>query len=182
MNEDERRQAQAIDRLLKDRIIFLGTPIDNETAQHVLAQFLYLLDADKRSPISFYINSPGGSIAATFAILDVMEQSTADITTTCVGVASGTAALILASGTRGQRFALPHAGMKLTQVSFGQSPSIQSEAQLAELRRLESMIVSRFALTTSQPEARVRSDMRNQLYLDAYRAKGYGLIDEVIKV
>jgi ATP-dependent Clp protease protease subunit len=160
----------------------VGTPIDDETAQYVVAQFLYLLDADERGPISVYLNSPGGSVAASFAILDTMEQSTAPINTTCVGVASGMAALILASGTRGHRFALPHAKMHLTRLGFGQSSSIQSEAQQGERRRLESMVVAKLALAASQPEAKVRSDMNSELYLDAYLAQRYGLIDAIVKV
>ena len=182
MNDEERRHAQTIDRLLKDRIVFLGMPIDDEISGQVLAQFLYLLDADESAPITFYLNSPGGSVAASFAILDVMAQSTAPITTTCVGTASGMAALILASGTRGQRFALPHAQMRITQLSFGRSPLTRPEEQESERRRLESMVVSHLAQAASRTEAMIRADMRSELYLDAYEAKRYGLIDEVIKV
>lgn len=181
MNDDERRHAQTIDRLLKDRIILLGTPIDDRTAENVLAQFLYLLDTDEGSPIFLYINSPGGSVAASFAILDMMRQSAAPITTTCVGVASGMAALILASGTRGQRFALPHAEMRITQLSIGRSVLTQTAEQERERRRLESMVVSHLAEAASRTEEMVRADMRSELYLDAYRAKRYGLIDEIIK-
>ena len=182
MNDEERRHAQTIDRLLKDRIIFLGTPIDDEISQQVLAQFLYLLDADESAPIFFYLNSPGGSVAAAFAILDMMRQSTAPITTTCVGIASGMAALILASGTKGQRFALPHAEMKITQLSIGRSLLTRTAEQESERRRLEAMVVSHLAAAASRTEAMVRADMRSELYLDAYTAKSYGLIDEVIKV
>jgi ATP-dependent Clp protease protease subunit len=182
MNDEERRHARTIDRLLKDRIIFLGTPIDDESSRQVLAQFLYLLDADEVAPISFYLNSPGGSVAASFAILDVMAESTAPITTTCVGTASGMAALILASGTRGQRFALPHAEMRITQLAFGRSSLPRTEEQERERRRLEALVVGRLAEATSRTEETVRADMRSELHLDAYSAKRYGLIDEVIKV
>jgi ATP-dependent Clp protease protease subunit len=182
MNDEERRHAQTIDRLLKDRIIFLGTPIDDKISQQVLAQFLYLLDADEVAPITFYLNSPGGSVAASFAILDVMAQSMAPITTTCVGMAAGMAALILASGTKGQRFALPHAQMKITQLSFGRPTLMRTEEQESERRRLEAMVVRHLAGAASRTEAMVRADMSNELYLDAYTAKRYGLIDEVIKV
>ena len=179
MDDKERQQARTVERLLKDRIIFLGTPIDDHVANLLLAQLLYLLDADSSAPISLYINSPGGSVAASFAILDAMDDAGAPIYTTCVGVAAGTAALILANGTRGCRFALPHASIRLLRLTNSKRES--GAALSEELHRLEQLVVGRFASYTMQPEAKVRADLAHEKYLDAYEAKAYGLIDAVVR-
>src|SRR6267378_3763435 len=105
----ERQAAQTIDRLLQERIIFLGKPVSDEVAHYVLAQLPFLLDRDSSLPISIYINSPGGSVPATFAILDGFDEATSPIYTICTGAASGAALLVLAGGAKGGRFALPHA-------------------------------------------------------------------------
>jgi len=182
MIDRERQHAQAVERLLNDRIIFLGTPIDDQVANTMVAQLLFLLDRDSQ-PISIYINSPGGSVTAAFAILDSMDYATAPIYTTCVGVASGMALLILAHATKGCRFALPHARFQMTatRIGTGATPT-KAEAVRAELLRMEELIVSRLAEDTGQPREKVRADMNSELFLDAYRAKEYGLIDEIVKV
>lgn len=182
MSDKHRKAAETIDRMLQDRIIFLGTPIDNWAAQNVLAQMLYLLDRDSKEPISIYLTSPGGSVAATFSILDGIDEATAPIHTICVGTASGTALLLLAHGATGCRFALPSAQFQMTQLSVGSSPEAYSEQQRLELWRMEELLVIRLAEYSGQPKEKIRSDMKAELFLDAYGAKNYGLIDAIVQV
>lgn len=182
MMNNERQQAQTIDRLLQDRILFLGTPIDDDAAHILLAQLLFLLDRDSSEPISIYINSPGGSVPAVFAILDGIDDSSAPIYTTCVGKAAGTTLLVLAHGTRGCRFGLPHAQFQMTTVTAGGSHDVSAVALAGELQRMEELIVSRLAQDSGQLEEKVRLDLNAGRFLDAHGAKEYGLIDRIVKV
>jgi ATP-dependent Clp protease, protease subunit len=181
MNNKERQQAQTIDRMLQDRILFLGTPIDQEVAVTLIAQMLFLVDRDSAEPISIYINSPGGSVTASFGIIDGIDDATTPVYTTCVGKASGTALLILAHGTKGCRFSLPHAQFQMTKLTVGDSNRL-SDGITTELQRMEELIVSQLAKDTGQRKEKVRSDLNGELLLDAHRAKEYGLIDEIVKV
>lgn len=176
---DKERQARTVERLLKDRIIFLGTPIDERAANFLLAQLLYLLDSDGRAPVYLYINSPGGSLTASFAILDAMDDAGAPVHTACVGVAAGTAALILAHGAKGCRFALPHAGIQLSRTKRYKGGEVEPADE--EVRRLDQLVVGRLARDTGRPEAQVRADLARERHLDAYEAREYGLIDGVLR-
>jgi ATP-dependent Clp protease protease subunit len=179
MIEKDRKAAETIERLLQDRIIFLGRPIDDEVAHDVLAQMLFLLDRDSQQPISIYINSPGGSATAGLSILDGIDNSTSPIETVCVGIAGGTALLVLAHGAKGHRFALPHAQFQMTKLRA--SRQISDEIR-SELERMEELTVSRLAEFSGQPKDKVRSDLQDELSLDAHAARSYGLIDDIIKV
>jgi len=179
MIEKDRKAAETIERLLEDRIIFLGRPIDDGVAHDVLAQMLFLLDRDSQQPISIYINSPGGTATAGFSILDGIDNSTSPIETVCVGIAAGTALLVMAHGAKGHRFALPHAQFQMTKLRA--SRQISDEIR-SELERIEELTVSRLAEFSGQPQDKVRSDLQGELSLDAYAARSYGLIDDIIKV
>lgn len=179
MIEKDRKAAETIERLLQDRIIFLGRPIDDGVAHDVLAQMLFLLDRDSQQPISIYINSPGGTATAGFSILNGIDESTSPIETVCVGIAGGTALLVLAHGAKGRRFALPHAQFQMTKLRA--SRQISDEIR-SELERMEELTISRLAEFSGQPKDKVRSDLRGELSLNAHDARTYGLIDEIIKV
>ncbi|HVE63578.1 MAG TPA: ATP-dependent Clp protease proteolytic subunit [Mycobacteriales bacterium] len=168
-------------RLLKERIIFLGTPIDDGVANVVMAQLLHLESEDPDRDISLYINSPGGSITALTAIYDTMQFIRPDISTTCMGQAASAAAVLLAAGTKGKRFALPHARILIHQPSGGgEGQSSDIEIQAREILRLRSMLDSILALHTGQSEEQVRRDTERDKILTAEESKAYGLIDEVI--
>lgn len=177
--EDKEEQARKVERMLKDRIITLFTPIDDDVANVMLAQLLYLLDSDGRAPVYLYINSPGGSVSASFAILDAMDDADAPIYTTCLGFAAGTAALIVAHGAKGGRFALPHARIKLTSTKRYKAGAVAPQDE--EVRRVDQLVVGRLARDTGRPEAQVRADLARERELDAYEAREYGLIDEIVK-
>ncbi len=168
-------------RLLKERIIFLGTPIDDGVANVVMAQLLHLESEDPDRDISLYINSPGGSITALTAIYDTMQFIRPDISTTCMGQAASAAAVLLAAGTKGKRFALPHARILIHQPSGGgEGQSSDIEIQAREILRMRAMLDQILALHTGQTEEQVRRDTERDKILTADESKAYGLIDEVI--
>lgn len=169
-------------RLLSERIVFVGTPIDDGVANVVVAQILHLAaDAPDRD-ISLYINSPGGSFSATLAIYDTMRFVPADIATLCVGQAASTAAILLASGTPGKRAALPHSRVLLHQphseLSRGSISDLALEA--AELASIRSEAEELLAFHLGRDCAEVRADTDRALVLRAYAAKEYGVVDEVL--
>jgi ATP-dependent Clp protease protease subunit len=168
-------------RLLRERIIFIGTPIDDTVANLVCAQMLFLESEDPEKDINLYINSPGGDITALFAIYDTMKFVRPDKSTFCFGQAASAAAVLLASGTPGKRFALPHARILLHQPyggAAGQATDIELQAK--EILRMRDMLNEMLSKDTGQDVARIASDTDRDFILSAAEAKDYGVIDEVI--
>jgi ATP-dependent Clp protease protease subunit len=170
-------------RLLKDRIIFLGTEIDDAAANTVIAQLLFLEASDPDKDIYIYINSPGGSVSSTIAIYDTIQYIKSAVSTICVGLAASGAALILASGTKGKRFALTNSRIMLHQPLGGAQGQVTDiEIQTRELKRIKDTINQILTYHTGQPLEKVEKDTDRDFYLTAQESKEYGLIDEVIKV
>ncbi len=168
-------------RLLKDRIIFIGSPIDDDLANVVVAQLLFLESDDADKDINIYINSPGGSVTAGLAIYDAMRYVKADISTVCVGQAASMGAVLLAAGDKGKRFALPHARIMIHQPhggSEGQASDIELRAR--ETLRLKDALDEILAKHTGQPKARITKDADRDFYMSALEAKEYGLVDQVM--
>lgn len=168
-------------RLLKERIVFLGTPITDEISNLVMAQLLHLESEDPEKDIHLYINSPGGSITALFAIYDTMEYIRPDVTTICMGQAASAAAVLLAAGTKGKRFALPHSRVLLHQPHGGtEGQAVDIEIQAREILRMRDLLNEILAEKTGQPVERIAKDTDRDFVLDAEESKSYGIIDEVI--
>ncbi|MGZ4758675.1 MAG: ATP-dependent Clp protease proteolytic subunit [Acidimicrobiales bacterium] len=168
-------------RLLKENIIFLGTPIDDTVANLICAQLLHLESENPDKDISVYINSPGGDITALFAIYDTMSFIKPDISTICFGQAASAAAVLLAAGTPGKRLALPHARILLHQpyaASQGQATDIELAAK--EILRMRALLEEILATHTGQPEEKIHQDTDRDFVMSAQEAKDYGIIDEVI--
>jgi ATP-dependent Clp protease protease subunit len=169
-------------RLLKDRIIFLGTEIDDMTANIVIAQLLFLEAADPDKDIYIYINSPGGSVSSTIAIYDTIQYIRSDVSTICIGMAASGAALILTSGTKGKRFALPNSRIMVHQPLGGvQGQVTDIEIQARELKRIKDTINTILTHHTGQKLEKVEKDTDRDFYMTAQESKEYGLVDEVIK-
>jgi len=167
---------------LKDRIVFLGYPIDDHTANLVVAQLLFLEAEDPDKDIQLYINSPGGSVTAGLAIYDTMQYVKCDVVTICVGQAASMAAVLLASGTKGKRFALPNARIMLHQPLGGaEGPVKDVEIITKELLRIKNLINKILSEKTNQPIERIEKDTDRDFFMDAYEALQYGLIDRVIE-
>jgi len=168
-------------RLLKDNIIFLGTPIDDQIANLIVAQLLFLEAEDPEKDINLYINSPGGSVTAGLAIYDTMQFIRPDVTTICVGMCASMGALLLTAGAKGKRFALPNPRILIHQPSGGmqgQATDVRIHAEeLIRIRELTSQILAKH---TGQSLAQIELDVERDRYLSAVQAKEYGLIDEVI--
>ena len=169
-------------RLLRDSIIFIGTPIDDNVANLVIAQLLFLEAEDPELDISLYINSPGGSITAGLAIYDTLQFIKNDVTTICVGQAASMAAVLLAAGTTKKRFALPHSKILIHQpwMSGLQGQATDIEIHAREILRLKDMLNDILVRHTGQPKQKVADDTERDRFLTADEAKSYGLIDEVI--
>jgi ATP-dependent Clp protease protease subunit len=168
--------------LLKDRIIFLGSEIDEQTANILVAQLLFLDSQDSTKDISIYINSPGGSVYDAFAIYDTMQYIKSDIQTIVIGMAASAAAFLLSSGTKGKRFALPNSKIMIHQPSSGTRGKVTDmEIVLEESLKLKKQLESIIAENTGQKMAKVHSDMERDYYMSANEAKSYGLVDSVIK-
>src|SRR5256714_9073939 len=169
-------------RLLKDRIIFLGTAVDDHVANLVIAQMLFLQMEDPKKDINIYINSPGGVVTAGLAIYDTMQFVTCDVTTYCLGMAASMAAVLLCAGTKGKRFALPNADIMIHQVSGGaQGQASDVERQVDYMFKLKKRIIKIIAQHTGKYEEQVRLDSDRDYYMSAAEARDYGLVDEVIK-
>jgi ATP-dependent Clp protease protease subunit len=168
-------------RLLKENIIFLGTPIDDTIANLVCAQLIHLESENPDRDINMYINSPGGDINALFAIYDTSQYIKNDITTICLGQAASAAAVLLAAGSPGKRMALPHARVLLHQ-PFGQAMGQATDIELAsqEIERMRGLLDQILARHTGQDLERIHNDTDRDFILDAEAAKDYGIIDEVI--
>jgi len=169
-------------RLLKERIIFLVGPITDVMANSVIAQLLFLTNQNPNKDIQLYINSPGGSVTAGMAIYDTMQYVKADISTVCVGLAGSMAAVILASGAKGKRFALPNAEILLHQVMGGVTgEAIEIEITAKQIIKIKDKLNKIIAKHTDQPLEKVEKDTDRDFYLSAEDAKNYGIIDDVIK-
>jgi ATP-dependent Clp protease protease subunit len=182
--EQTNRGERAFDlysRLLKESIIFLGTPIDDTIANLVCAQLLHLEGENPDKDINLYINSPGGDITALFAIYDTLQFIRPEISTICFGQAASAAAVLLAAGTKGKRLALPHARVLLHQ-PYAQAMGQASDVELAarEIDRMRRQLDEILAYHTGQPAERIHSDTDRDFILSAAEAKEYGIIDEVI--
>jgi ATP-dependent Clp protease protease subunit len=168
-------------RLLKEGIVFLGGPIDSDTANIVIAQLLFLQSEDPKKEINMYINSPGGSVTDGLAIVDTMQHLKNDISTVCVGMAASMGAVILSSGTKGKRFALPNAEVMIHQPhggAEGQASDIEISAKrILKNRATLNKILSK---NTGQPLARIEKDADRDFFMDAEEAKKYGIIDQVM--
>ncbi|MBI5699756.1 ATP-dependent Clp endopeptidase proteolytic subunit ClpP [Candidatus Saganbacteria bacterium] len=168
-------------RLLKERIIFIGTPIDDEISNLIIAQLLFLASEDASKPVSMYINSPGGVVTAGLAIYDTMQYLQTPITTICIGQAASMAAVLLAAGNKGNRFALPNARIMIHQPLGGaQGQATDIEIQTHEILRVKKLLNEIVAKHTGQPLAKVEKDTDRDFYMSADEAIKYGLVDEVI--
>jgi ATP-dependent Clp protease protease subunit len=168
-------------RLLRERIIFIGTPIDDTIANLVCAQMLFLESEDPEKDINIYINSPGGDITALFAIYDTLKYVRPDKSTFCFGQAASAAAVLLAAGTKGKRFALPHARVLLHQpYGGGGGQASDIELQAKEILRMRDLLNQMLANDTGQSAERLQKDTDRDFIMDAEEAKAYGIIDEVI--
>jgi ATP-dependent Clp protease protease subunit len=169
-------------RLLKENIIFLGTPIDDQVANLIIAQMLFLAAEDPEKDISLYINSPGGSITAGLAILDTMRLIEPDIVTYCVGQAASMGAVLLAAGTKGKRYALPHARILIHQPHMsglaGQATDIDIYAK--EILRMREILNGILAEATGQPIDKIERDVDRDYIMEAQAALEYGMIDRII--
>jgi ATP-dependent Clp protease protease subunit len=182
--EQTNRGERAFDlysRLLKDHIIFLGTPIDDTIANLICAQMLHLESENPDKDINIYINSPGGDITALFAIYDTMQYIKPDISTICFGQAASAAAVLLAAGTKGKRLALPHARVLLHQPwGQGSGTATDVEIQAKEIMRMRDLLEDILAIHTGQPKEKLTVDTDRDFVLSAPEALEYGIIDEVI--
>jgi ATP-dependent Clp protease, protease subunit len=169
-------------RLLRDSIIFIGTPIDDNVANLVIAQLLFLEAEDPERDISLYINSPGGSITAGLAIYDTLQFIKNDVTTICVGQAASMAAVLLAAGTEKKRFALPHSKILIHQpwMSGLQGQATDIEIHAREILRMRTILNNILAGHTHQSKDRIEKDVERDYIMTAEQAKDYGIIDEVI--
>jgi ATP-dependent Clp protease protease subunit len=168
-------------RLLKDRIIFIGMPIDDAGANLVIAQLLFLEAEDPEKDIHLYVNSPGGSVTASLAIYDTMQFVKPAIETICMGQAASGAALLLAAGTKGKRMALPHSRIMIHQPYGGvQGQAVDIQIQAKEILRMREELNRIFARHTGQPLERVEKDSDRDFFMSPEEAKEYGLVDEVI--
>ena len=169
-------------RLLKERIVFLGGPIMDPTANAIIAQLLFLESEDEKKDIKLYINSPGGSVSAGLAIYDTMQYVKPDVSTICVGVAASMAATLLGAGTKGKRFTLPNSEILLHQVMGGaEGQAIEIEIAAGQILRVKARINGILAKHTGQKLEKIESDTDRDFWMDAEEAKKYGLIDEIIK-
>ncbi|MDP2637004.1 MAG: ATP-dependent Clp protease proteolytic subunit [bacterium] len=168
-------------RLLKDRIIFLGAPINDMVANSIIAQLLFLASRDSTKPIQFYINTPGGSVTAGLAIYDTMQYIKCPVSTVCVGMAASMGAVLLGAGTEGKRFALPNSQIMLHQVAGGVSgEAIEIEITAKQIVKIRERLNTIISKHTKQSLAKVEKDTDRDFYMTPEEAKAYGLIDEVI--
>jgi ATP-dependent Clp protease protease subunit len=169
-------------RLLKDRIIFIGTPIDDNIANLIIAQMLYLQSEDPTKDINLYVNSPGGSVTAGLAIYDTMQFVKCDVTTYCVGQAASMGAVLLAAGTKGKRYALPNARILIHQPWGGvQGQASDISIQAREILRLKDRLNEILALHTGKSIEAITKDADRDFFMSAGEARDYGLVDEVVK-
>jgi len=168
-------------RLLKDRIIFLGTPIDDHVANLMIAQMLFLEADDPEQDIYIYINSPGGYVTAGLAIYDTMQYIRPDVATICIGQAASMGALLLTAGAKGKRFSLPHARIMIHQPAGGfQGQASDIDIQAREILRMKETLDNIMAKHTGQDLERIKRDTDRDFFMSGLQAKEYGLVDDVI--
>ena len=168
-------------RLLKDRIIFIGTPIDDGISNLVIAQLLFLEAEDPEKDIHLYVNSPGGVVTSGLAIYDTMQYIKPDVSTICIGQAASMGALLLTAGTKGKRFALPHARILIHQPLGGfQGQATDVDIQAREILRLREKLNELLVKHTGQSIEKIRQDTERDFYMSPDQARDYGLVDEVI--
>lgn len=167
--------------LLKERIVFLGTPINDQIANLIIAQLLYLNGDDPNQPINMYINSPGGSVYAGLAIYDTMQMITAPVSTYAVGVTASMGTVLLAAGAKGRRYTLPHATIHLHPASSG-AQGYTEDVRIAfrEQERVQTQLFHLVGKHSSRPWKEIEKDFERDRYMDAIEAKDYGLVDEVL--
>lgn len=168
-------------RLLKDRIIFMGEQVHDDMANIVIAQLLFLESEDPGKDVSIYINSPGGSVTAGMAIYDTMQYIKPDVATICMGQASSMAALLLAAGAKGKRYALPHSRVMIHQPLGGvQGQATDIDIQAKEILKIKELVQQILAEHTGQPLKKIREDTERDFFMDSEEALKYGIIDKVI--
>lgn len=168
-------------RLLKDRIIFIGTEINDQVANVVIAQLLFLQTEDPDKDIHIYINSPGGIVSSGLAIYDTMQYVKPDIATYCIGQASSMACVLLSAGTKGKRFALPHSRVMIHQPIggfYGQATDVEIHAR--EILKMKELLNNILSKHTGQPLEKIKRDTERDFFMSAHEAKEYGIVDEVI--
>jgi len=169
-------------RLLKDRVIFLGEPIDDAVVNTVIAQLLFLDAENSKEDIKLYINSPGGSVTSAMALYDTMQHVKANVSTICIGQAASAAAVLLACGAKGKRFSLPNARVLIHQVMGGaEGQQKDVEIQAREMMRIKNQINSILAKHTGQPVAKIEKDTDRDYFMTAEEARKYGIIDKIIQ-
>ena len=182
--EKSGREERAMDiysRLLKDRIVFLGTQVNDVVANAIVAQLLYLQFEDEKADIHFYINSPGGSITAGMAIYDTMQFIKCDVATYCIGQAASMGAILLAAGAAGKRYALPHARIMIHQPLAGmEGTATELEIHAKEVLRIKQMMNEILLKNTGQTLTKIEQDTDRDNFMSAEEAKSYGLIDKVL--
>jgi ATP-dependent Clp protease protease subunit len=175
------RSYDVYSRLLKDRVVFLGTPVDDTVANIIIAQLLHLESEDADKDISIYINSPGGEITGLFAIYDTMQFIKCDVSTICIGQAASAAAVLLSAGTKGKRYILPHSRVLIHQPHGGASgQAVDIEIQAKEIMRMRETLDLLLAHHTGQSVERISKDTDRDFIMGALEAKEYGIVDEVI--
>jgi ATP-dependent Clp protease protease subunit len=169
-------------RLLVDRILFLGTPVDDTVANIIIAQLLFLQMADPKKDIHLYINSPGGSVTAGLAIYDTIQYMTCDVNTYCVGQAASMGAVLLCAGTKGKRFALPNSNVMIHQVLGGAEGQVSDvEIRVKHMLKLKQTLNAILSKHTGKPVEQVERDCDRDNYMSAEEAKAYGLVDQVVQ-
>jgi len=183
--EAEGRSERAYDiysRLLKDRIVFIGTPVDDQVANLVIAQMLFLQMQDPKKDINIYINSPGGSVTSGLAIYDTMQFVTCDVNTYCIGLAASMGAVLLAAGTKGKRYALPNSDIMIHQVSGGaQGTASDVERTVEFMYKLKKRLNGIISNHTGQEIEQVEKDADRDYYMTAQEALDYGIVDKVLE-
>lgn len=183
--EQDGRGERAFDiysRLLKDRIVFLGTPIDDHVSNLIIAQFLYLESEDPDREIYFYLNTPGGHVSSGLAIFDTMRYVRCPVHTFCMGQAAIMGAVLLAAGEKGKRFALPHSRILIHQPLGGfQGQATDIDIQAKEILRLKDRLNAILSDLTGQPLSKVQADTERDYYMESQQAREYGIIDEVLQ-
>jgi len=168
-------------RLLKDRIVFIGSPIDDHVANLVIAQLLFLEAEDSEKDIFLYVNSPGGLVSSGLAIYDTMQYIKPDVQTICIGMAASMAAVLLAAGQKGKRYALPHSRVMIHQPMGGVSgQAVEIEIHAKEIMKLREILNKILSKHTGQPIEKIEKDTDRNFFMSAEEAKKYGIIDEVI--
>lgn len=175
------REWDIYSRLLKDRIVFIGTEVDDFVANAVVAQFLFLESEDPDKDVQVYVNSPGGVVTAGLAIIDTMNYIRCPVSTMCIGQASSMGAVILAVGEKGQRFALPHARIMIHQPLGGaRGQATDIEIQAREIKKIKEALIDMLVQATGQKRERLAADIERDFYLSAADAQEYGVIDRVL--